>query len=64
MKTKKWKKATREEMKSLEGNNTLEIVRLPEGKKTVGCKWLFTIKYNADGSISRYKARLAAKGFT
>lgn len=37
---------------------------LPEGRKTVGCKWIFSIKYKADGSIDRYKARLVAKGYT
>ena len=30
----------------------------------MGCKWIFFIKYNADGSVNRYKARLIAKGFT
>jgi len=39
-------------------------VELPKGKKTVGCKWIFSIKYKADGSIDRYKARLVAKGYT
>ena len=33
-------------------------------KATVGCKWVFTIKYRLDGSLERYKARLVAKGFT
>ena len=37
---------------------------LSKGKKTVGCKWFFTIKYHADGTIERYKARLVAKGYT
>ncbi|KAL4273293.1 hypothetical protein GQ457_13G012140 [Hibiscus cannabinus] len=32
-------------------------------KKAIGCKWLFQIKYNVDGSISWYKARLVVKGF-
>ncbi|CAL9018430.1 unnamed protein product, partial [Prunus brigantina] len=32
--------------------------------KPVGCRWVFTIKYNADGTVERYKARLVAKGFT
>ena len=29
----------------------------------VGCKWGFKLKLNSDGSISRYKVRLVAKGF-
>ena len=29
----------------------------------VGCKWVFKLKLNSDGSISRYKAKLVAKGF-
>ena len=33
-------------------------------KKTVGCKWVFSIKYKADESVERYKARLVAKGYT
>jgi hypothetical protein len=37
---------------------------LPKGKKPVGCRWVFTIKYKADGTIERCKARLVAKGYT
>jgi len=51
-------------MKALEKNKTWSVTTLPEGKRTVGCKWLFTIKYNYDGSIKRYKARLVVNGFT
>ena len=53
-----------DEMVDLEKNNTWDLMSLPRGKKTVGCKWVFTIKHRADGTIERYKARLMAKGYT
>ena len=59
-----WKKAMNEEMEALEQSNTWEMVPLPVGKKTVGSRWVFTIKYHSDGSIARYKARLVAQGYT
>ena len=34
-----------------------------EPVKVVGNKWIFKIKYHVDGTISRYKVRLVAKGF-
>ena len=40
------------------------LVPLPEGKRKFGCKWVFSIKNKADGSVERYKARLVAKGYT
>ncbi|RVW25377.1 Retrovirus-related Pol polyprotein from transposon TNT 1-94 [Vitis vinifera] len=43
---------------------TWTITDLPVGKRPVGCKWIFTIKYKADGSVERFKARLVARGFT
>ena len=52
------------EMEALEKNKTWELVPLPARKWPVGCKWVYTMKYRADGSIERYKARLVAKGFT
>ena len=40
------------------------LVQLPETKKTVGCKWVYTIKFGPTGNVERYKARLVAKGYT
>ncbi|BBN67983.1 hypothetical protein Prudu_242S000300 [Prunus dulcis] len=60
----KWVQAIKEEMKALEKNQTWTLETIPRGKKTIGCRWVFTIKHNADGSIERYKARLVAKGYT
>jgi hypothetical protein len=59
-----WKLAVKEEMNALNKNNTWCITDLPYDKKAVGCKWVFTVKCKADGSVERYKARLVAKGFT
>ena len=59
-----WKLAVLEEINALRKNGTWEVVELPKGKKTVGCKWVFTIKCKADGSVKRYKERLVSKVFT
>ncbi|WJZ91855.1 hypothetical protein VitviT2T_010895 [Vitis vinifera] len=60
----RWKAAMNEEMKSLQKNETWELVECPPGKKPVGCRWIYTVKYKTDGSIERFKARLVAKGYT
>ena len=52
------------EMNALEKNSTWELVELPEDKHVVGCKWVYSIKYNEKGEVERYKARLVAKGYT
>ncbi|KAL5830764.1 hypothetical protein ACOSQ4_016118 [Xanthoceras sorbifolium] len=59
-----WTNAVMEELEALQRNKTWDITELPKGKKAVGCKWVFTVKHKADGSVERYKARLVAKGFT
>ena len=53
-----------DEIRALESNDTWILSELPHGKKLVGCKWIFTAKYKADGSVERYKAHLVGKGFT
>ena len=59
-----WNNAMGVEITALETKETWIIVTLPPGKHVIGCKWVFTIKYNPDGTILKYKARLVAKGYT
>jgi len=37
------------------------LVTLQPGKKPVGCKWVYTIQYNTDGTTKSYKVRLVVK---
>ena len=62
--TSEWKLAMIEEMKALLKNGTWKLTELPKGKRPVRCKWVYTVKHKADGSIECYKARLMTKGFT
>lgn len=57
-----WRKAMAEEIESHKQNGTWEICCLLTGRKVISSKWVFKIKYTADGSVEKYKARLAAKG--
>ena len=46
-----------EEMGALERNEIWEIVERPKDQKTTGCRWIYTVKYQAE-------VRLVAKGYT
>ena len=60
----KWTQVIKKEIEALLKNNTWTIVPLPKGKKAVECKWVFSIKHKANGTVERYKARLVEKGYT
>ncbi|XP_070675761.1 uncharacterized mitochondrial protein AtMg00820-like [Malus domestica] len=51
-------------MDALIKQQTWTLVPLPPHKNLVGCKWIYKVKRNPDGSVARYKARLVAKGFS
>ena len=59
-----WKSAMEAEMSALFENATWYLVTCPLGKTTVGCCWVYTVKYLPDGSIEHLKAHLVAKGYT
>ena len=57
-----WRNAMRSEIDALEDNGTWTVETLPPGKKAIGCKWVFRLKFKADGTLERYKARLVVLG--
>ncbi|RVW26535.1 Retrovirus-related Pol polyprotein from transposon RE1 [Vitis vinifera] len=61
---KGWRQAMLDEMVALHSNGTWDLVVLPSGKCTVGCRWVYTVKVGPDGQVDRLKARLVAKGYT
>ncbi|XP_022895331.1 uncharacterized protein LOC111409520 [Olea europaea var. sylvestris] len=59
-----WQVAMNFEIQALEKNNKWTLTNLPPNKHTIGCKWVYKVKFKPDGIVERYKARLVAKGYT
>jgi len=52
-----------DEMKSLTENDTFTVVRLPDDRKSVGGRWVYSVKLDPDAT-EKYKARYVAKGYS
>eukprot|EP00253_Pinus_taeda_P018591 PITA_18591 len=50
-----------DELESLHKNEAWDLVEFPAGRKTIGNKWVFKKKTNAEGRVEKYKAWLVAK---
>lgn len=59
-----WLAAIRDELRSLIQARTWRYVTKPVTANLVGCKWIFKLKRDKDGNITKFKARLVARGFT
>jgi len=57
-------RSTNEETGALERNETWKIVKRRKYKKAMNCRWIYTVKYQSNGTVDRYKTRLVAKGYT
>lgn len=60
----KWQEAMQNEITSLKENHTWDLVNLPKRRKALPCRWVYKIKFNPDGSVDRYKARMVIKGYS
>ncbi|KAG7536467.1 Integrase catalytic core [Arabidopsis suecica] len=64
LKDHRWRNAMGSEINAQIGNHTWDLVPPPPPSVTiVGYRWIFTKKFNPDGSLNRFKARLVAKGY-
>ena len=59
-----WRAAVEEEIFALVRRGTWDLVSRLTDANVVSCRWVFTIKYNPNGIVNRYKARLVARGFS
>ncbi|KAH9743186.1 Integrase catalytic domain-containing protein [Citrus sinensis] len=64
VKSEKWRKAMDVEIEAIKRNNTWELTELLEGGKKIGVKWVYKTKFNKNGEVDKYKARLVVKGYS
>lgn len=61
--SRRGKETIEDKIQNLENHHTLEYDNLPVGRKVVGLKCVFRVKYYPNGNVTRYKARLVVQGF-
>ncbi|CAI7839837.1 unnamed protein product [Closterium sp. NIES-53] len=61
----KWREAMDKELKALQERNTWKVVPIgvARNKTILTGKWVFRVKTKADGTIDKFKARWAVRGF-
>ncbi|KAG8486268.1 hypothetical protein CXB51_019636 [Gossypium anomalum] len=58
-----WTATARAEYDALISNRTWDLMPLPAGRQVVGCKWIFKVKRNSNGSVARYNGTLVVKSY-
>ncbi|XP_049391420.1 uncharacterized protein LOC125855737 [Solanum stenotomum] len=51
----RWIQAMKEEIEALNQNHTWDVVSLPKGKKSIGCRWVYKVKYKASVEVESLK---------
>ena len=60
----KWLAAEQVDLDSLNSKGTWSLKPLPPGRKSIGTRWVYRRKTDADGNVIRHKARLVCQGFS
>jgi hypothetical protein len=55
LQSEEWCEAMDNEIKALELNNTWSVVDLPASKHAIGCKWVYKVKLESDGTLDYYE---------
>ena len=62
--SEQFKLAAAQEMASMSALGVYTLVPYEKGMSVIDSRWVFTIKYDADGWIVKWKGRIVARGFT
>lgn len=64
-KREEWIGSMTEEAESLDKNKAWDLVELPEGKRAIGCKWIYKKKEGMSvKEPKKFKSRVVAKGYS
>lgn len=58
-----WMAAMTKKLQTMKDMAVYKVLKLPEGKKAIGCQWILEVKEDNKGGLV-YKARLVAQGFS
>ena len=60
-----WHQAVQKELRSTHYKRTWELLPLPSKvSNVIDSKWVFKVKYDEEGGVTKFKARLVARGFS
>lgn len=59
-----WYEACVEELAGIDSMNIYTVVPRPRDTSVTSMRWVFTVKTDNDGNVTKFKARLVARGFS
>ena len=58
-----WRKAEAMEIESMFSNKVFKPALLPTDRRAIRVRWIYRIKYDKNGAVKQYKARIVALGY-